>query len=229
MKRLFRLLALTALAACSQPKSADVGLVAAANALRPATVLLTMNVGGEKKKSGPDTEYATGLIVASGSWGSDILSVAHALAHTWNHRVTVGNRRRFAFTVIAQNADLDIALLRTAAKNLSVAKLGTSRDAEAGKVVGLLGYPIPDEFENEGMDLATSLNTGLISAWRNDAIELTLTIVPGESGGPVFLAGSGEVIGMAESRFEDEPSIGFALPVDDAKRFLHKHDAAHGL
>jgi len=221
--------AVLALTACAQPKPADDALVAAANALRPATVLLTMNVAGETKKSGPDTEYATGLIVASGSWGSDILTVAHALEKTWNRQVTVGNKRRFPFRIIAQNTDLDVALVRTTGKNLPVATLGTSRDAQPGRLVGVLGYPIPDEFENEGLELATSLNTGIISALRGDAIEVTLTIVPGESGGPVFLGDTGEVIGMAESRFEDERSIGFALPIGDAKRFLHKHDAAHGL
>ena len=38
-------------------------------------------------------------------------------------------------------------------------------------MVGLLGYPIPDEFENEGLGLATSLNSGRISSLRGNAIE----------------------------------------------------------
>jgi S1-C subfamily serine protease len=217
-----------ALAACAQPKPADDAFVAAADALRPATILLTMNVPGETKKSGPDTEYATGVVVASGAWGSDVLTVEHALEHTWNQRITVGNKRRFPFRIVAQNSDLDVALVRTPGKNLPVAYLGSSAAARPGKLVGLLGYPIPDEFENEGLGLATSLNSGRISALRQDAIEVTLTIVPGESGGPVFIADTGEVIGIAESRFEDERSIGFVLPIDEAKRFLHEHDARHG-
>lgn len=213
---------------CAQPKPSDNAFVAAADALRPATILLTMNVPAEHKKDGPDTEYASGMIVASGSWGSDILTVEHALEHTWNQQITVGNKRHFPFQIIAQDGDLDVALVRTTGKHLPVAKLGTSRDARPGLLVGLLGYPIPDEFENEGLGLATSLNSGRISALRRGNIEVTLTIVPGESGGPVFLADTGEVIGMAESRFEDERSIGFVLPIDEAKRFLHRHDAAHG-
>jgi S1-C subfamily serine protease len=99
---------------------------------------------------------------------------------------------------------------------------------DIGRQVGLLGYPIPDEFEDEGLGLATSLGGGLLSSLRADALEITIPIVPGESGGPVFLADTGEIVGIAESRFDEERSIGFALPIDEAKAFLHKVDARHG-
>jgi serine protease Do len=228
MRRLAVFSMLAFLAACGAPKSADDAFVAAADRLRPSIVLLTMDVPGASGRSAPDTEYATGIVVASGSWGSDILTVEHALENAWNFRATVGNKRKVPFSVIARDSDLDIALVRTPARNLPVAPLGSSADARPGISVGLLGYPIPDEFENEGLGLATSLNTGRISALRRDAIEVTLPIVPGESGGPVFLADNGEIVGLAESRFEDERSIGFALPINAAKHFLHKHDAGHG-
>ncbi|HET9393213.1 MAG TPA: serine protease [Candidatus Rubrimentiphilum sp.] len=228
MRRLIALSAFVLLAACAAPKSADDAFVAAADKLRPSIVLLTMDVPGATKRSGPDTEYATGIVIASGSWGSDILTVEHALEHAWNFRATIGNKRKVPFSVVARDSDLDVALVRTTARDLPVAPLGSSGDALPGRSVGLLGYPIPDEFENEGLGLATSLNTGRISALRRDAIEVTLPIVPGESGGPVFLADNGEIVGLAESRFEDERSIGFALPINAAKHFLHNHDIAHG-
>lgn len=207
----------------------DDDFVAAADRLRPSVVLLTMDVPGENKKSEPDSEFATGTVVASGDWGSDILTVQHAIDRAWNLRVTIDNKRKVIGKIVAQDPDLDVALIRTTQRNLPIAKLGTSQNAKPGRAVGLLGYPIPDQFDDEGLGLATSLNSGRISSLREDAIEVTLPIVPGESGSPVFLTDTGEIIGMAESRFDEERSIGFALPIDDAKKFLHRNDSAHGL
>jgi S1-C subfamily serine protease len=61
-----------------------------------------------------------------------------------------------------------------------------------------------------------------VSSIRRDSLELDLPIIPGESGGPVFDAFSGAVIGLAESRFDDEKAIGFGVPIEDAKALL-KH------
>lgn len=221
-------LVLFGLSGCAA-KYADDRFVADADALRPSVVLLTMNVPGESKKTAPDREYATGTVVASGAWGSDVLTVAHAIEGAWNLEVTVNNRRKYAARVIAKNSDLDVAIVRTRHPDLPPARLGGMKAARAGRVIGLLGYPIPDQFNDEGFGLATSLTSGRISSMREDAIEVTLAIVPGESGGPIFLADTGEIIGIAESRFDEERSIGFALPIDDAKRFLHRYDANHGL
>ena len=215
--------------ACS-PDYPDDRVVRSVRTLRPSVVLLTMRVPPEKKSDGYDDAYATGVVIASGRWGSDILTVAHAVDGAWATHATVDNKRKVAAHVVALDKTLDVALVRTSATNLTVAPLGHSShlDAEIGRDVGVLGYPIPDEFQDEELGLATSVNVGRLSSVRKDALEVSLPIVPGESGGPIFIADTGEIIGIAESRFDDERSIGFALPIDDARAFLHKHDAAHG-
>jgi S1-C subfamily serine protease len=222
------LLALAGVAGCA--RNGDDAVVASVRRLRPAVVLLSMRVPPENKKDHYDDAYATGFVVASGGWGSDILTVQHAIDGAWNLHITVANRWKSPAKVIASNEDLDLALLRTPRRRLPVISLGSSThlQAQVGRELGLLGYPIPDEFDDEGLGLATSLDTGRLSSIRKDALEVTLSIVPGESGAPVFIADTGEVVGVAESRFDEERSIGFALPVDDVKRFLHRSDAAHG-
>lgn len=216
------------IASCSHARYTDDAFVASAATVRPTVVLLTMDVPADKNGASPDSEYATGTIVASGAWGSDVLTVEHALEHAWNLRATINNKIKTVARVVAKDSDLDVALLRISPKHLPVAQLGQAQDAQPGRMIGLVGYPIPDQFDDEGLGLETSLNSGRVSSLREDAIEVTLPIVPGESGSPVFLADNGEIIGIAESRFDEERSIGFALPIDDAKKFLHHVDRAHG-
>jgi serine protease Do len=208
----------------------DDRFVNASNAIRPSVVLLTMKVPPEHKQDRYDDEFATGMVVASGDWGSDILTVSHALDGAWDIVATIGNKTKVPAKVIARDKDLDVALLRTKRDGLPPIRLGSSAglQRQLGRDVALVGYPIPDEFEDEDLGLATSLDTGHLSSVRKHALEVSLPIVPGESGAPIFLIDSGDVIGMAESRFDDEHSIGFALPIDDAKAFLHKNDAEHG-
>jgi len=208
----------------------DDAFVAAARRLRPSVVLLSMKLPPEHKKDRYDEGYATGFVVASGKWGSDILTVQHAIDGAWDLRVTVANRWSAPARVVASNADLDVALLRTPRRGLPAIALAVPENlqGDVGRQIGVLGYPVPDEFDDEGLGLATSLGAGRLSSIRKDALEVTLPVVPGESGGPVFVADTGEVIGVAESRFDDEPSIGFALPIDDVMRFLHRSDAGHG-
>ena len=229
-----RFLALAALffvvSACA-PRYPDDRFVALVHRVQPSVVLLSMKVPSDDKKSkDPVDEFATGSVIASGNWGSDVLTVAHAVDGAWNIHATVSNKRKIAASVVAIDKDLDIALLRTPERSLPILRLGTSAklENELGRDVGLLGYPIPDEFQDEELGLATSLATGRLSSVRKGALEVTVPIVPGESGAPLFVIDSGEVVGIAESRFDDERSIGFALPIDDAKRFLHAHDASHG-
>lgn len=208
----------------------DDRVVSLVRQFRPAVVLLTMKVPSDDKQYKDADEFATGVVIASGAWGSDVLTVAHAVDGAWNMRATISNKIKADVSLIALDKDLDIALLRTKTPSLPAVRLGTSANLtnELGRDVGLLGYPIPDEFQDEELGLETSLATGRLSSVRKDALEVTVPIVPGESGAPIFVIDSGELIGIAESRFDDEHSIGFALPVDDAKRFLHAHDAAHG-
>ena len=87
--------------------------------------------------------------------------------------------------------------------------------------VGVAGFPIPDAFEDEKLGTKTSVFAGRVSSLRRDAVELDLPIIPGESGGPVFDARTGVVVALAESRFDEEKTIGFGIPIEDAERFLH--------
>ena len=86
-----------------------------------------------------------------------------------------------------------------------------------------MGYPIPDAFEDEHLGTKVSIYAGRIASVRDGSLELDVPIIPGESGGPVFDAASGAIVGIAESRFDEERAIGFATPIDIAVKFLSAH------
>jgi S1-C subfamily serine protease len=215
-----------ALAACAAPakeqKTAGDPFPRVFGVLRPSVVLLTMNIPADdpKRKGQYDEAFGSGLIVASGPWGSQILTAEHVIHDAKNLRVTIGDRRKAKAHTIASDEKNDLALLATDAANLMPAALGTSKGLQPGSAIGVAGYPIPDAFQDEGLGTSTSVFAGRIASVRHDALELDVPVIPGESGGPVFDAQTGAVIGLAESRFEEEKAIGFAIPIDDAKRFV---------
>ena len=190
--------------------------------IRPSVVLFTMKIPSDdpKKKGTFDDAYGTGVIVASGAWGSQILTVEHVIEDATNLHVTIGEKRSVPARVAARDSKEDLALVETSAPNLPVAVLGTSKGLVPGTAIGVAGFPIPDAFQDENLGVATSVYAGRISSIRKDALELDLPVIPGESGGPVFDAQTGEVIGLAESRFDEEKAIGFGIPIDDARTFL---------
>lgn len=190
--------------------------------LRPSVALFTMNVPSDdpKKKGRWDEAYGSGVVVASGAWGTKILTVQHVVDGARDVRVSVGERKAVRARVVATDKREDLALVEIATRDLPFAELGSSKGLEPGTQIGVAGFPIPDAFADEGLVVKTSVYAGRISSIRNDALELDLPVIPGESGGPIFDAQTGTVVGLAESRFDDEKAIGFGIPIEDAEKFL---------
>lgn len=220
------------LAACSRPATTSQDNFARLyRELHPSVVFLSMRAPSDDPKMHGklDDAYGTGLVVESGDWGSRILTADHVIDGGRNLRARVGDaRQNLSVRIIAQDKDQDLALLETtSAKNVPVPALGNSHDVVPGDQIGLLGYPIPDAFADEGLGRTASIYIGHVASIRdagtpNAAIELDLPIVPGESGGPVFTP-DGRVVGIAESRFDEEHAIGFATPIDVIEPFLRAH------
>jgi S1-C subfamily serine protease len=200
--------------------------VAAYEQLHPSVVLLTMKIPTDdpKRKGEWDEAYGSGVVVESGSWGSRILTDAHVIEGARDLVATIGDGPHAPARVVATTGEYeDLAIVDVGLKNQKPARLGSIARLEPGTAIGVLGYPIPDAFEDEHLGRTVSLYTGRVASLRKGALELDVAIIPGESGGPVFDASNGEVIGIAESRFEEERAIGFATPIDTATRFLALH------
>ena len=206
--------------------SAKDGYVAAYEQLHPSVVLFTMKIPSDdpKRKGRWDEAYGSGVVVESGAWGARILTDAHVIADARDLVATIGDGRNARARVVATTGDdEDLAIVDVPLPNQRAAVLGSIAHIEPGTPIGVLGYPIPDAFEDEHLGRTVSVYAGRVASIRKGALELDVPIVPGESGGPVFDVETGEVIGIAESRFDEERAIGFATPIDEATRFLAAH------
>ncbi len=194
-------------------------------ALHPSVVLLTMRIPAEHPRTRGEMQdaFGTGVVIASGDWGTQILTDAHVVDGAQKLHALIGDAQKARARVIARDDADDFALVETALRNRRVARLGTSKTVVPGDAIGIIGYPVPDAFEDERLGTTASIYAGHVSSIRRDSFELDLAIIPGESGGPVFDARSGAVIGIAESRFDEERAIGFATPIDAARTFLRRH------
>ncbi len=123
--------------------------------------------------------------------------------------------------------DSDIAVLKInpEGQDLTVLPLGDSSQLEVGDPVVAIGNPF---------GLQRTVTTGIVSALQrqvdapsgfpiSDVIQTDASINPGNSGGPLLDA-SGQVIGInsqiATGGGQGSVGIGFAVPIDTAKRLL---------
>lgn len=146
-----------------------------------------------------------------------------------------GASGQFEASVVASDPDLDLAVLYISGPAFPYLALGDSDGLEAGQAIQVLGYPfgrILEVGKATPSDIAPAVTTspGAISALRTGEdgdsryLQTTATLNPGNSGGPMVDA-DGYAVGVVRMKLTNAEGIGFAVPVNLAKKFL----AAHGL
>ncbi len=133
-------------------------------------------------------------------------------------KVSMKNGDSYDATVVAGDADADIAVLRIDAEGLTAAVFGDSDGLVVGEEVIAIGNPLGE--------LSGTTTNGIISALARklkvDGVEMNLlqtnaAINPGNSGGGLFNM-KGELIGIvnAKSSGTGIEGLGFAIPANDA-------------
>jgi S1-C subfamily serine protease len=192
----------------------------------PGVVNIT-NRGEQEGFWGPVPSEGTG----SGSIVDDrgyILTNYHVIQGASELEVQVENEK-YPGKVVGTDRDDDLAVIKVdvpRGQRLTAVKLGTSQGLEVGQKVLAIGNPF---------GLQRTLTTGIISGLErplrdqaarrtiNGAIQTDAAINPGNSGGPLLNA-RGEMIGIntaiQASAGGGSIGIGFAVPVDIAKRII---------
>jgi serine protease Do len=152
-----------------------------------------------------------------------ILTNDHVISGASKIIATTKSGQELACEVIGSDADNDLAVLRVRKPGaaLPTIKLGTSADLMIGETVIAIGNPF---------GLSNTVTAGVLSALGrsvpgdnqrvyNDFIQIDAPINPGNSGGPVVNI-QGDLIGVATAIIGGAQGIGFAIPVDRAKRIV---------
>ena len=151
-----------------------------------------------------------------------ILTNEHVVHNAEEILVTLSDGREFIGEVVGSDVTSDMAIVKIDANELPVVKLGDSDSLRVGEIVIAIGNPY---------GLEKTVTMGVVSAkgrniragsegqeYRN-LIQTDTAINPGNSGGPL-LNTDGEVIGINTAIIPYAQGIGFAIPVNVAKRNL---------
>jgi serine protease Do len=150
-----------------------------------------------------------------------LLTNEHVVLRAERVRVILADQQSFDARLIGTDPDSDLALLKIDAPfQLPVAKLGQSADLMIGETVIAIGNPF---------GLSHTVTTGVVSArFRSvkagnkrysDFIQTDASINPGNSGGPLLNI-DGELIGINTAIYGEARGIGFAIPIDRARRVM---------
>ena len=124
----------------------------------------------------------------------------HVIAGGGTLRVTVNDSDQYTATLIGRDAIRDLAVLRICCSaNFQAVTIISGIGVEAGSPVFTLGYPL-------SLQGPATLTNGILSATRFEPqgdrwlVQTDTEVNPGNSGGPLFLQATGEVIGVVTSR-----------------------------
>jgi Do/DeqQ family serine protease len=149
-----------------------------------------------------------------------LLTNAHVVSGTDKVEVTLKDGRTFEGDVIGSDPVTDVAVVKINAKGLPSVQLGRSDDLIPGQWAIAIGNPLGlDNTVTAGIISATGRSSSQVGVpdKRVSFIQTDAAINPGNSGGPL-LNDRGEVIGINTAIRADAQGLGFAIPIETAKR-----------
>jgi serine protease Do len=134
-------------------------------------------------------------------------------------------------TVVAQDENFDLALIRVAAPPPASPSVFAEKPARLNSDVTVIGYPLPEILG--GINVTRGAVTSLKGIGGDGVrMQISAPVQPGNSGGPV-LNSAGQVVGVVVSKldaqvvseaFGDIPqNVNFAIRAEIAKLFLYQN------
>jgi serine protease Do len=156
----------------------------------------------------------SGVIISADGY---IMTCAHVISGASNITVSIGDDD-YTATVIGEDDDSDIAIIKIDATGLTPAVMGDSDALAVGEEVVAVGNPLGELGGTVTNGIISALNRNVSVEGKNmSLIQTNASVSPGNSGGGLFNM-AGELIGIvnAKSSDEDAEGLGFAIPINGA-------------
>jgi S1-C subfamily serine protease len=161
-------------------------------------------------------------VIIDGAQGL-VLTNAHVISGASEIMVRLLDGRELTAELLGADPDFDLAVLQIkGAENLPQAAMGDSSHIYIGETVIAIGNPF---------GYTHTVTTGVVSALKRsvrsrdqvltDFIQTDAAINPGNSGGPLINI-LGQVIGVTTAIQAQAEGIGFAIPINKAKRVINE-------
>ncbi len=180
-----------------------------------------------KKKIETKIGGGSGFIVSSDGY---VITSAHVVADSEAiYSVVLEPTKKYPAKVLSRDPINDIAVLIIEGKDFPFLKLGESKDIELGEPVIAVGNPLGEFYDTVSAGIVSGLSR-LINAHSGFSekstrlkglIQTDAAINPGNSGGPLINM-KGKVIGINTAMAMGSQNIGFAIPIDYAKKDLEE-------
>ncbi|MBW4658722.1 MAG: trypsin-like peptidase domain-containing protein [Drouetiella hepatica Uher 2000/2452] len=149
-----------------------------------------------------------------------VLTNAHVVDGADEVSVTLTDGRSFSGKVMGEDPTTDVAVIKIEATDLPIITVGNSDQLKPGEWAIAIGNPLGlDNTVTAGIISATGRSSSEIGVpdRRVGFIQTDAAINPGNSGGPL-LNERGEVIGINTAIIDGAQGLGFAVPINTAKR-----------
>ncbi|MFL5733523.1 MAG: S1C family serine protease [Chloroflexia bacterium] len=192
------------------------------------TIVSTMQVQSRRFGGGSRTAQASGTGIIIDSKG-DIVTNHHVIANAQSLEVIYADGARVAATVVGQDANGDVAVIKVSGKVPAVAQFGDSSKLEMGQPVVAIGTALGDYANTVTQGVVSGLHRKIPDAGPSakDMIQTDAAINHGDSGGPL-LDLNGNVIGIntavisVDTTGEVAQGLGFAIPSNTVKSVISR-------
>jgi Do/DeqQ family serine protease len=167
------------------------------------------------------TSLGSGVIIDGGK--GYIITNHHVVDRATEIKVITSDQKEYKGQVLGSDPRSDLAVLQIdVRRKLPEIRMGNSDDMMIGETVIAIGNPF---------GLSHTVTTGVVSALDRSVrteeriyrhfIQTDASINPGNSGGPLLNI-EGDLIGINTAVYQKAQGIGFAIPINKAKRIVRE-------